>query len=118
MNVRWLASRHQKLGIRFSLRTTQRLTLRTDFAEYKGQNYLIIVDSYSKWLHVESMSSITSSKAIHSLRQLFSTHGLCAILYSDDATQGRIFLKIQPTTICWIELPKTEIRPKYNEGVI
>lgn len=60
--------------------------LHADFAEYEGQNYLIVVDSYSKWLHVESMSSITSSKAILSLRQLFSTHGLCAILYTDNAT--------------------------------
>jgi hypothetical protein len=59
--------------------------LHADFAEYDGQNYLIVVDSYSKWLHVEPMSSITSSKAILSLRQLFSTHGLCAILYTDNA---------------------------------
>ena len=59
--------------------------LHADYAEYEGQNYLIVVDSYSKWLHVEPMSSITSSKTIISLRRLFATHGLCAILYTDNA---------------------------------
>lgn len=46
---------------------------------------MISVDSYSKWLHVEPMSSITSFKTFISLRQLFAIHGLCAILYTSNA---------------------------------
>ena len=32
--------------------------------------------------------------------------------------QGRIFPKIQPTTISGLSIPRTKIRPKHNEGVV
>ena len=39
-------------------------------------NYLIIVDSHSKWLEVVPMMSTTASKTIDVLRGLFASHGL------------------------------------------
>lgn len=48
-----------------------------DFASpYKRQNFLIIMDSYSKWLQVIYMTNITAKATITQLRKLFTTHEL------------------------------------------
>ena len=39
-------------------------------------NYLIVVDSHSKWLEVVPIRSTIASKTIHVLRGLFASHGL------------------------------------------
>lgn len=41
-------------------RPSQRVHI--DFAEYKGQSFLAIVDSYSKWLEVIPVKSTKDSK--------------------------------------------------------
>ena len=46
-----------------------------DFAEKDTVNYLIVVDSHSKWLEVVPMRSTTAVKTIDALRQLFASHG-------------------------------------------
>ena len=48
-----------------------------DFAEKSEHNYLIAVDSHSKWLEVIPMKTTTSEKTIDVVRKLFSSHGLC-----------------------------------------
>ena len=48
--------------------------------------YLVIVDSYSKWLDVYPVNSANSSVMIEKLRILFATHGLPEILVSDNAS--------------------------------
>lgn len=47
-----------------------------DFAEYKGQSFLVIVDSYSKWLEVIPVQSSTSSNTIEKLRTRFASAGI------------------------------------------
>lgn len=47
-----------------------------DFAEYKGQSFLVIVDSYSKWLEVIPVQSSTSSNTIEKLRTWFASAGI------------------------------------------
>ena len=51
--------------------------LHLDFAgPFLGKNFLVLVDSHSKWMDVEIMTSITSGKTIEKLRVIFFTHGL------------------------------------------
>ena len=58
-----------------------------DYAEKKGRYYLIVVDSYSKWLEVFSMNSMTARKTIERLRSLFARYRLPEILVSDNGGQ-------------------------------
>ena len=52
-----------------------------------GKMFLIVVDSYSKWLEVEVMSSITSEATIEKLRDLFARYGIPQQLVSDNGSQ-------------------------------
>ena len=61
-----------------------------DFAEIRGQSYLIMVDAYSKWIEVKEMgSNTTASKTIEDMRRLFSYHGLPQRLVTDNGPQFR-----------------------------
>ncbi|KAJ8888468.1 hypothetical protein PR048_007958 [Dryococelus australis] len=63
------------------------LRLHMDFASpVQGQVFLIIVDSYSKWLEVAPVKWADSSSVIRVLRSLFDTHGLPGTLVSDNAS--------------------------------
>ena len=52
-----------------------------------GKMFLIVVDSHSKWLEVEVMSSITSEATIEKLRDLFARYGIPQQLVSDNGSQ-------------------------------
>lgn len=58
-----------------------------DFAEYKGQSFLVIVDSYSKWLEVIPVQSSTSSNTIEKLRTWFASAGIPKEKVSDNGPQ-------------------------------
>ncbi|XP_058038703.1 uncharacterized protein K02A2.6-like [Ahaetulla prasina] len=59
-----------------------------DFAgPIQGHMLLIIVDAYSKWVEVVSMTSTTSEALIHALKRVFATHGLPDVLVSDNGLQ-------------------------------
>ena len=53
---------------------------------FHGKLFFIIVDSYSRWLHVDIVPSLSSKIAISRLRSLFSTHGLPETIVSDNGT--------------------------------
>ncbi|XP_046869411.1 uncharacterized protein K02A2.6-like [Drosophila willistoni] len=62
--------------------------LHIDFAgPFQGKTFLLVVDSYSKWLEVAVVSSTSTAATIKVLRQLFATHGLPDQLVSDNGTQ-------------------------------
>ncbi|KAL3205994.1 hypothetical protein MRX96_040441 [Rhipicephalus microplus] len=62
--------------------------LHMDFAgPFQGQTFLIVVDSYSKWLEVIPTSSMTSQTVIGALQKLFATHGLPDTIVSDNGAQ-------------------------------
>ena len=63
----------------------QRLHL--DFAEKMGSFYLLVVDSYSKWLEVYPLSTMTASKTVSHLRLLFAQFGLPEIVVTDNGSQ-------------------------------
>jgi hypothetical protein len=69
-----------------------------DYAQKGGQDFLILVDSHSKWLEVEHMKSTTSQATIRILRKLFASYGFPNELVSDNGPQFtsdefKLFLK-------------------------
>jgi hypothetical protein len=58
-----------------------------DYLELAGQHFLLVVDSYSKWLEVFVMDSTTASATIIALRSLFSRFGLPVEVVSDNGPQ-------------------------------
>ena len=52
-------------------------TFHLDFAgPFLEHMFLVLVDSYSEWMDIRLLSSITSSKTIDQLRIIFYLHGL------------------------------------------
>ena len=58
-----------------------------DFAMFRNMNYLVVVDSFSKWFEVVPMKSTTASRTVEELRKLFAQHGLPEELVSDNGPQ-------------------------------
>ena len=56
------------------LRPWQRVHV--DYAERDENNFLVLVDSHTKWLKVFHMHATISQKSIDILRNLFAAHGL------------------------------------------
>ena len=55
-----------------------------------GESYLVMVDSYSKWLDVERVKSTDAKTTCSVLRKLFSVHGLPKVVVSDKADRTRL----------------------------
>lgn len=55
-----------------------------DFFHLKNQTYLILVDTYSRWVDVKMMKTTTSSKLIDELRTIFAYFGLPKEIVSDN----------------------------------
>ena len=51
----------------------------------EGRMLLVVVDVYSKWIDVHITTTTSAAVTIERLRQSFSTHGLPAVLVSDNA---------------------------------
>ena len=70
-----------------------------DFAgPYLGKMFLILADSYSKWLDVIPMNNIKTSTLVESLRQSFAIHGLPFIVVTDNgpsfaSSEFEVFMK-------------------------
>nr|XP_056716170.1 uncharacterized protein K02A2.6-like [Euleptes europaea] len=59
-----------------------------DFAgPFQGKVFLIVVDSYFKWLEVLTVNSMMSRVVVKLLRRVFTTHGLPDTLISDNGAQ-------------------------------
>eukprot|EP00079_Xenopus_tropicalis_P034355 XP_017948126.1 PREDICTED: uncharacterized protein K02A2.6-like [Xenopus tropicalis] len=58
-----------------------------DYAEINQQTFLVVIDSYSKWLEVLPTKTSTSEKTITLLRNLFASYGLPKELVSDNGPQ-------------------------------
>ena len=63
------------------------MRIHIDFAgPFLGKMFLIIYDSYSKWIDAIPMTNITSSEVINRLRCTFSIHGIPCFIVSDNGT--------------------------------
>ena len=58
-----------------------------DYAEVRGQQFLLVVDSHSKWMEVFPMTSTTANATTEALRALFARYGLPHELGSDNGPQ-------------------------------
>ena len=62
--------------------------LHADFAgPVSGKMYFVLVDAYSKYPEVIQMRSTTAEATVRVLREIFSRHGLCEILVTDNGPQ-------------------------------
>ncbi|XP_063379466.1 uncharacterized protein K02A2.6-like [Cydia fagiglandana] len=55
-----------------------------DFLSYNAKTYLIVVDSYSKWIEVFPMTTTTAEATTDKLRELFARFGIPSKLVSDN----------------------------------
>ena len=59
--------------------------------------FLIIVDSFSKWLEVIPVNNTSSKSTIKALQQCFTTHGYPQVIISDN---GSVFSSEEFTFFC------------------
>ena len=69
-----------------------------DLFQLKGKSYLVVVDYYSKYVEIRTLSSTTSTAVVASLKAIFSRHGIPVTFVSDNGPQFnseemRIFAK-------------------------
>ena len=58
-----------------------------DFCQKCSDYSLVVVDSHSKWIEVQHMTSITAGHTINELRLIFAQHGLPEEVVSDNGPQ-------------------------------
>ena len=58
-----------------------------DFADIRGQQYLLIVDSHSKWMEVFPMTSTTAKCTINVIQCLFARYGFPREVVTDNGPQ-------------------------------
>ena len=61
--------------------------IHVNYCEINGQNFLLVVDSHSKWLEVLPMSSTTACATVTALRSLFTRFGLPDQVVTDNGPQ-------------------------------
>ena len=61
--------------------------IHVDYAEVKGQQFLLVVNSHSKWMEVFPMTGTITNATIGALRALFARYGLPHELVSDNGPQ-------------------------------
>lgn len=54
---------------------------------FKDKHYLVIQDSYSKWVEVFKMRGMTAAEAVEKLRECCSRFGIPDVIVSDNGTQ-------------------------------
>ena len=59
----------------------------TDLFELKGITYLLVIDYFSRYIEVQSLTSTTSASIIRSLKSIFARHGLPTTMMSDNGPQ-------------------------------
>ena len=59
----------------------------SDIFDWQGENYLLLVDYYSRWIEVSHLSSITSALVIRSFKAIFAKFGIPEVVFSDNGTQ-------------------------------
>jgi transposase InsO family protein len=58
-----------------------------DICEVKGQNYLVLIDYYSRYLEILFLSSLTSHEVIVKFKSMFAQHGIPETLVTDNGRQ-------------------------------
>ena len=61
--------------------------LATDIFTWKGSNFLLVIDYYSRYVEIARLTSSTSASVIQHLSSIFARHGIPQILFSDNGPQ-------------------------------
>ncbi|XP_064472917.1 uncharacterized protein K02A2.6-like [Ornithodoros turicata] len=66
---------------------------------FYGRNFLVGVDTYSRWPEVTQVSSLSATELIKHLQRMFATHGLPEVIVTDNGTtfasaEMREFMKL------------------------
>ena len=85
--------------------------IHVDFAEVKGQQFLIIVDSHSKWLEVFPMTTTTATATINVFRAVFARYGIPHEVVSDNGPQ---FVSEEYQTFLKMNWVKLTLVPPYH----
>jgi hypothetical protein len=59
----------------------------TDLFEWKGKNFLIIVDYYSRFIEIAALNRTTSVEVIEWTKSIFARHGIPEVVISDNGPQ-------------------------------
>ena len=70
---------------KWATRPFQRIHI--DFCQKGSDYFLVVVDSHSKWIEVQHMTTITAGNTINELRLIFAQHGLPEEVVSDNGPQ-------------------------------
>ena len=67
----------------------------TDLFEYKGTQYVLVIDYFSRYIEIAKLSSMSSNAIITHLKSMFARHGIQQYVVSDNAPQylSEIFCK-------------------------
>jgi hypothetical protein len=55
--------------------------------EFKKRQFIVVIDYYSRWLHIEELTTTTSVALIRCFKRLFANHGIPEVLVSDNGPQ-------------------------------
>ena len=58
-----------------------------DLFQLKGTNYIVVVDYFSRYVEVKSLTSTTAANVVAALKSIFSRHGVPVILMMDNGPQ-------------------------------
>ena len=61
--------------------------LAADLCEIKKRRFIVVIDYYSRWLHIEELTTTTSVALIRCFKRLFANHGIPEVLVSDNGPQ-------------------------------
>ena len=61
--------------------------LGADLFEFQKSHYLLLVDYFSRWIEVRKLCSLQSRDTIEAIKSIFSTHGICEVVISDNGPQ-------------------------------
>ena len=59
----------------------------SDLFEWQGENYLLIVDYFSRWIEISHLNKLTSQAVINSCKSIFARLGIPEVLQTDNGTQ-------------------------------
>ena len=54
---------------------------------YRRNDYLVIIDYYSRWIEIKQLTRLTSDCVISRVKTLFTTHGIPDVVVSDNGRQ-------------------------------
>ena len=55
-----------------------------DICQHKRNDFLVIIDYYSRWIEIKQLTSLTSACVISRVKAVFITHGVPDVVVSDN----------------------------------